>query len=244
MSGDTRTTTAVVLDRWATHLSELRLRVERDEDDPDHEPYEVLIGRRDYQGIELELAPGRAWGSRKDSQSCERFRQGAVEFTTAWDDGWTEVPKPEGYGYLDWVEESLRQMVACHLRWGVETALDPRGHRHGTLQLARELLQVQQFGGADFKLTEVVTDLMAVADAWVRASTGDEAATHTRAQAAAASVAGLDDKESTLSLLVAGARDLPDAQRDAFAGPQRRGPHECRRGVHATRGGDRRSVAR
>ena len=92
MDPELQAQTRKVLDRWITQLSALNLRISRDgeeiepsgvdsADDPDDpdEPLEILIGRRDYQGVELELLPAQSWGSLEDSQSCERFEDGAAD---------------------------------------------------------------------------------------------------------------------------------------------------------------------
>ena len=241
MDQELQAQTRQVLDRWITQLSALNLRISRDgeeiepsgvdsADDPDDpdEPLEILIGRRDYQGVELELLPAQGWGSLEDSQSCERFEDGAARHTTAWDDGWTDVTLPEGAGYTDWVERSLRKVVACHLRWGVEGAmdldgeedsdLDREGNVGGVLQLSQELRQVRDSDLGDIPLTEVLTALSGLSDTLLRAADGDDAAARAVGEAASApSAGGLDDKGSLLAVLVVASREFPPPQQETFA---------------------------
>ena len=207
------TTQPPVLERcaqWAAELDRLNLRTE-DEDDGE---WTVHVGTLGYQAIELSLWPEDQMDQRESSQSVFRYAEQRVRFTTPWDDDWTDCTPEGGLTFVEWTESSLGEVVARHLDWEVESALeDPLGGA-ALDSLAHQLQQVEAFGAARVDLSPLLLGLMALSAHLIRAYRGDPSAAATVIDAIVDSPGALDDPESAFFVLTAlGSWAVPEEHR-------------------------------
>ena len=196
--------------QWAAELDRLNLRIEAQGDGE----WTVQIGTLGYQAIELSLWPEQQSGELESSQSVFRYAEQRVCFTTPWDDEWTDCTPEGGLTLVEWTESSLGKLIARHLDWEVESALeDPLGG--GALDsLAHQLQQVEAFGAARAELSPLLLGLMALSGSLIRAYRGDASAAKTVIDAIVDSPGALDDPESVCFLLIAaGSWSVPEEHR-------------------------------
>jgi len=207
------TTRHPVLERcsqWAAELDRLNLRLE-DEDDG---KWTVHVGTLGYQAIKLSLWPEHQRGQLESSQSVFFYAEQRVRFATQWDDDWTDCTPEGGLTLVEWTESSLGKLVARHLDWEVESALnDPLGGR-ALDNLAHQLQQVEAFGAARAELSPLLLALMALSGSLIAAYQGDASAAETVIDAIVDSPGALDDPESVCFLLIAvGSWSVPEERR-------------------------------
>jgi hypothetical protein len=201
--------TTEVLHKWSTEIPSVQLRSKPSENGS---TISVFVGTLGFQPIDLTIIPKHRMATLKDGYSYERYIVNKVERFERFDTCYTEDKSQRGITFVDWLNQSIAQLVVEFVCWGPSILLDEEkpSSPFTILDWAEQLLALDASDLVKTQGFELIHRFVPIAKTMVRAAGGDCSAAKKLAKAVVQSDGGLDECGTTAAIIVgAGTTCLP-----------------------------------